>query len=127
MSLRLYWTVFPFLLATFLATPHIAKAQNAQAGERVFMRCAACHQVGPTAQNGVGPHLTGLFGRSIASVPRYDYSNGLAARAGQPWNEQLLIEYISEPTAFIGERSRMPAQRLRPEQIANLVSYLRSQ
>ena len=38
-----------------------AKAQNAAEGEKVFAQCRACHQVGPTAKNGVGPVLNGLF------------------------------------------------------------------
>lgn len=91
------------------------------------MRCAACHQVGAGAQNGIGPHLSGLLGRPIASVPRYDYSAGLRSRSGLTWDPALLQSYISEPTAFIGERSAMPAQRLRPDQVGALIEYLRTQ
>ena len=40
-----------------------AQAQDAAAGEKVYVQCRACHQVGETAKNGVGPMLNGLFGR----------------------------------------------------------------
>lgn len=99
---------------------------DAAAGANVFNRCAACHQVGAAADNGVGPHLNDLFARPVAGVPGYDYSSALSGRAGQVWNPQLLSDYIADPGGFIGERSRMPAQRLRPDQVANLVAYLQS-
>lgn len=102
-------------------------AQDAQAGATVFNRCSACHQVGPGASNALGPHLNGLMGRPVASVPGYDYSDALRARNGQAWNPQLVSDYIADPARFIGARSSMPAQRLRPDQVANLMAYLESQ
>ena len=106
-------------------TPTLADG-DAAAGASVFNRCAACHQVGAGAGNGVGPHLNGLFSRPIAGVPGYDYSSALSQRAGAIWNPQLMTDYIADPGSFIGERSRMPAQRLRPDQVANLIAYLQS-
>lgn len=47
----------PVLLA--LAVP--ALAQDAASGEKVFAQCRACHQVGESAKNAVGPVLNGLF------------------------------------------------------------------
>ena len=44
--------------------PSLAQAQDAANGEKVFAQCRACHQVGATAKNAVGPHLNGLFGRA---------------------------------------------------------------
>ena len=38
------------------------------AGERVFTQCRACHQVGETARNLVGPQLNGLFGLSLIHI-----------------------------------------------------------
>ncbi len=51
-----------------------ANAQDAAAGEKVFAVCKACHQVGATAKNAVGPVLNGLFGRKAGSVEGYNYS-----------------------------------------------------
>ena len=42
--------------AMLLAAPG-AQAQDAAAGEKVFAQCRACHQIGPTARNLVGPKL----------------------------------------------------------------------
>ncbi|NGX99259.1 MAG: cytochrome c family protein, partial [Candidatus Afipia apatlaquensis] len=38
-----------------------ANAQDVAAGEKSFNKCRACHQVGETAKNSVGPELNGLF------------------------------------------------------------------
>ncbi len=100
---------------------------DAQVGATVFSRCSACHQVGPGASNAVGPHLNGIMGRPLASVQGYDYSDALASRRGEFWNRDLVASYIADPARFIGERSTMPAQRLRPSQVANLLAYLESQ
>ena len=42
-----------------------ANAQDVAAGEKSFNKCRACHQVGETAKNSVGPELNGLFGRIV--------------------------------------------------------------
>ena len=122
-----------FLTALLFALPALglgmtpaAADGDAVAGASVFNRCAACHQVGTGAGNGVGPHLNGLFSRPIAGVPGYNYSPALSDRAGPIWNPQMMADYIADPGRFIGERSRMPAQRLRPDQVANLIAYLQS-
>jgi hypothetical protein len=74
-------------LLMILSTSGPARADgDAAAGANVFNRCAACHQTGPGASNGVGPQLSGVIGRPIASVPGYDYSSGLAAFGGQVWS-----------------------------------------
>ena len=110
------------------AVPHLGFAEgNVANGQSVFNRCSACHQVGSGAQNARGPHLAGLFGRPLASVQGYRYSDGLSARRGELWDPTLLTDYITDPARFIGERSSMPAQRLRPQQVADLIAFLRTQ
>ncbi len=74
-----------------------AQAQDAAAGERIFAQCRACHQVGPTARNGVGPQLNGLFGRNKGSVEGYTYSNAYNAIKDQVWGEDNFRVYIKDP------------------------------
>lgn len=116
----------PFTFFSLPIAPSLAEG-NVVAGEAQFRRCSACHQVGPDAQNSVGPQLNGIVGRPIASSPGYAYSAGLSARSAQTWTPQLLETYIPDPAGFIGERSRMPAQRLRPNQLADVIAYLSAQ
>ena len=42
-----------FAASVLTALP--AQAQDAAAGEKVFAQCRACHQIGETAKNAVGP------------------------------------------------------------------------
>ena len=77
-----------------------AKAQDAAAGEKVFVQCRACHQVGETAKNGVGPVLNGLFGRHSGSIEGYNYSDA-NKNSGITWNETVFAEYIKDPRAKI--------------------------
>ncbi|MDH8239120.1 c-type cytochrome, partial [Klebsiella pneumoniae] len=49
--------------ATAVSFAGTANAQDVAAGEKSFNKCRACHQVGETAKNSVGPELNGLFGR----------------------------------------------------------------
>ncbi len=62
------------LVAFLLLGTSAGQAQDAAAGERVFAQCRACHQVGETAKNVVGPVLNGLFGRKAGTVEGYAYS-----------------------------------------------------
>ena len=66
------------LLAAMLVTIGVGQvhAQDAAAGEKVFLVCKACHQVGDNAKNAVGPVLNGLFGRKAGAVDGYSYSDG---------------------------------------------------
>ncbi|MFX4431744.1 c-type cytochrome, partial [Acinetobacter baumannii] len=67
---------FPAALAlSFFAATGAAMAQDVEAGQRSFAKCRACHQVGETARNLVGPELNGLFGRKPGSVEGYSYSD----------------------------------------------------
>lgn len=45
----------PAALLIVLSASQAANAQDLSAGERSFNKCRACHQVGETAKNGVGP------------------------------------------------------------------------
>lgn len=106
-------------------TPAMAEG-DATAGASVFGRCSACHQVGAGAANSRGPQLNGVIGRPIAGAAGYRYSDGLTQRSGQAWTPDLLRSYVTDPARFTGGRSPMPAQRLRPDQLDNVIAYLRS-
>src|SRR6056297_3379636 len=52
---------------------------NAENGAEIFDYCAACHEVGKGAENGIGPHLNGIFGRRAGAFgDDYAYSDSLA-------------------------------------------------
>ena len=116
----------PFILslALCLAGMGTARAQDAAAGERVFAQCRACHQVGETAKNAVGPVLNGLFGRKAGTVEGYNYSPA-NKNSGITWDEAIFREYIKDPKAKI-PGTKMVYAGLKDEQRVNeLIAYLK--
>ncbi len=83
-----------------VASVGVASAQDLAAGAASFKKCAACHDVGPSAKNKVGPVLNGLDGRKSGSVAGYNYSEANKA-SGITWNEESFIDYIKDPKAKI--------------------------
>ena len=47
---------------------------NAERGQTLFRKCAACHQVGEGAKNRVGPQLNGIIGAKAGAVDGFPYS-----------------------------------------------------
>ena len=102
-------------------------AGDPAAGERVFAQCRACHQVGETARNGVGPNLNGLFGRKAGSVEGFNYSPAFKtpAVAEKVWSPENFAVYIRNPSE-VTPGTRMVFAGIRSDnQIADLTAYLR--
>lgn len=86
--------------ALLLASAGVAGAQDLAAGATSFKKCAACHDVGPTAKNKVGPVLNGLDGRKSGTVADYNYSDANKG-SGITWNEESFLDYVKDPRAKI--------------------------
>ena len=112
------------LAALFVATGlGQANAQDAAAGEKVFVVCRACHQVGPNAKNAVGPVLNGLFGRKAGSVEGYSYSEA-NKKSGITWSEEEFTKYIQDPKAVVPGTKMAFAGIKDPQKIKDLIAYL---
>jgi cytochrome c len=81
-----------------IASSGAALAQDAAAGEQSFKKCTACHAVGESAKNKIGPELNGLDGRKSASVEGYSYSDA-NKKSGLTWGESTFKAYIANPKA----------------------------
>ncbi len=110
--------------ALLLAGLGHARAQDAAAGERVFAQCRACHQVGETARNVVGPVLNGLFGRKAGTVEGYAYSPA-NKNSGLTWDEATFRDYIKDPRAKIPGTKMIYAGLKDEQRISDLIAYLR--
>jgi cytochrome c len=109
--------------AFLLPAGPVAAEGDAEAGERVFNRCRACHVV-DQEQNRVGPHLVGIYGREAGSVEGYRYSPALAD-SGIVWDDETIAAYVEDPRGFIpGNRMAFPGIR-NEQEIADLLAYLR--
>ncbi|MGL4438747.1 MAG: c-type cytochrome [Bosea sp. (in: a-proteobacteria)] len=113
------------VLALGLMAPTLASAQDAAAGERLFNQCRACHQMGETARNGVGPQLNGLFGRNKGSVAGYTYSAAYQAIKDQAWSEENFTVYIKDPRGVTPGTKMVYAGMKDEAQIKNLIAFLK--
>ena len=99
-------------------------AQDAASGEKIFVQCTACHQIGEGAKNAVGPVLNGLFGRKAGTIEGFSYSPA-NKNSGITWDEATFREYIRDPKAKIpGTKMTFPGLK-DPKQIDDIVAYLR--
>jgi S-disulfanyl-L-cysteine oxidoreductase SoxD len=98
------------------------------AGEQVFKKCAACHQVGEGATNRTGPHLNGVMGRALGGLEGFNYSRGMAEMGAEGiiWTEETMAEFLSRPRDFV-KGTRMSFAGLRnAREIEAINAYLSS-
>ena len=101
-----------------------AIAQDIAAGERSWNKCRACHQVGETAKNGVGPQLNGLIGRHSGAVEGYSYS-AANKNSGITWDEAVFGDYIKDPKAKIPGTKMVFAGIKNEQEIKDLTAFLK--
>lgn len=101
-----------------------AIAQDAAAGERVFVQCRTCHMIGENAQNRVGPPLNGLFGRQSGTMPGFRYSQA-NQNANIVWDDETFARYIRNPREVIPGTTMVFAGLRNNQQIADLIAYLK--
>jgi cytochrome c len=111
-----------------LSAPAFAQGDAAK-GKAAFAKCAICHQVGPGAQNLVGPELNGIVGRKAASVASYTaYSPGMKklAEQGFAWTEENIDKWIADPKAMMPDSPMALAFQGIPDagERADIIAYL---
>jgi cytochrome c len=112
------------LIALGLLAQAPAKAQDAAAGEKTYAQCRACHQIGETAKNTVGPVMNGVIGRKAAEREGYGYSNAMKA-SGLTWDEATFADYIKDPKTKVPGTKMIYAGLKDDKRIADLVAYLK--
>ncbi|SFM26501.1 cytochrome c [Bradyrhizobium sp. NFR13] len=101
-----------------------AMAQDVAAGEKSFNKCRACHQVGETANNTVGPILNGLFGRKSGTVAGYNYSDA-NKNSGLTWDDAVFTDYIKDPKGKIPGTKMSFAGIKNEQEIKDLTAFLK--
>lgn len=99
-----------------------------EAGERVFRKCKACHQIGEGAKNRSGPLLTGVTGRTFGAVDGFKYSDAFeeAATEGRNWTEEEMVAFLENPKEHMpGTRMSFPGLKDDAD-IAAVIAYLKS-
>lgn len=112
------------LLVAALLSPTASGAQDAASGEKIFTQCRACHQIGETAKNAVGPHLNGIFGRKAGTIEGFAYTPA-NKNSGIVWDEAVFSEYIKDPKAKIPGTKMIYAGLKDEKRIQDLIAYIK--
>jgi cytochrome c len=109
------------LTAAGLLLPAAASAQQAD-GQRLFrQRCSACHTM-DSGQNRVGPHLSGVVGRTAGSVEGARYSAAMR-ESGIVWDAPSLDTFLAAPRQMV-QGTTMTVGLPNAEQRAAIIAYL---
>jgi cytochrome c len=73
---------------------------NANDGQKIFKKCAACHSLAQGGGNKIGPALWGVLGRKAGVVTDYKYSNAMVAH-GKPWSFEEMNGFLTKPKSWI--------------------------
>jgi cytochrome c len=80
-------------------------------GAQVFRHCVACHTLSPDEGNRAGPSLHGIFGRKIASLPGYHYSEALK-HMNIVWTPQTVSKMFEVGPMVYTPGTKMPEQTI---------------
>jgi len=93
-------------------------------GAQVFRACVACHTLTPDEGNKAGPSLAGIFGRKIATLPGYRYSDALK-RMDIVWTPETVAKMFEVGPMTYTPGTKMPEQTISsPEDRKALVEFL---
>src|SRR6266704_1621083 len=114
-------SIDPLLLET---TGDPLAAYVGDRGADIFRACVACHTLGAEQANRAGPTLAGIFGRRIATVPGYNFSESLK-RLDIVWTPETVSRLFEIGPSAYTPGTKMPEQRIGSEQDrAALVQFL---
>jgi cytochrome c len=93
-------------------------------GAQVFRACVACHTLTPDEGNKAGPSLHGIFGRKIATLPGYHYSEALK-HMDIVWSPATVAKMFEVGPMSYTPGTKMPEQKIgSPEDRQALVEFL---
>lgn len=114
--------IFGLAAIVGLGAPSIAQGQPS--GAQTFAMCKGCHTIDKGGRNGIGPNLSGLYGRQAGTAPGYAYSAALK-KSGIRWDEKSLNEFLAGPMRKV-PGTKMAISVADPAKRAALVAYLKS-
>ncbi len=105
------------------AFEEVLASADASAGERVFSKCRACHNV--DGSNATGPHLDGVVGREVDAVSGFAYSGALEEHF-DTWTPENMNTFLEDPQG-VAPGTKMSFNGLPDvEDRANVIAYLDS-
>ena len=98
-------------------------AQDAVAGEKDFVVCRACHQIGPGAKIAIGPVLNGVVGRKAGTYPDFEYSDA-NKNSGITWTPEELDKYLTSPQTVVPHTKMIFPGLPDPQKRKDVIAFL---
>ena len=92
-------------------------------GEKIFKKCATCHNYQKGSKSKIGPNLWDLINRPIASINGFAYSKALVDKKGK-WTFEELNKFLYKPKEYIKGTKMNFAGLKNVEDRANLIFWL---
>lgn len=99
---------------------------SAEGGEKVFRKCAGCHDASKGGPNKVGPNLYNVVGAKIGSHDGYAYSDALAGLGGT-WTYEELGKFLKDPRGYAPGNKMTFNGLKKASDRADVILYLRQQ
>jgi cytochrome c len=80
-------------------------------GAEVYKACVACHTLSPDDGNRAGPTLHGIFGRRIATLPGYQFSDALK-KLDIVWTPETVAKLFEVGPMAYTPGTKMPEQKI---------------
>jgi len=93
------------------------------AGEKVAVKCAACHSFAKGAPAKVGPNLYGIVGDKRDHMAGFAYSQAME-KLGGTWTPEEIGAFIYSPKDYVPGTKMGFAGLPKPEDRANVIAYL---
>lgn len=115
-------------LALCAAKTSATAEQLLSPGQIVFIKeCAKCHQVGPNAQNRIGPILNSIFGKQAGTVPGFNSYSDAMRRSGIIWTPEHFREFMKDPKMMVVGTTQIYSGLKDDEAISAIIEYLKTQ
>jgi cytochrome c len=102
--------------------PYAVSEPLAAEGEELYKRrCGACHSLD---NNRIGPRHRGVYGRKAGAVTDFKYSKALK-KLDVVWTDQMLDEWLANPTAF-AKGTSMGYRLKKADERKAIIEYLKS-
>ena len=107
-------------IETLIAQADITK------GKEITKKCISCHTFEKGGANRVGPNLWNIIGNKKAHLgDKFNYSKAMLNKGGT-WEHQDLFEFLTKPQAYIKGTRMAFAGISKPQDVADLIAYLKS-
>lgn len=99
---------------------------NPENGQGTFKKCLACHSAEKGAASKAGPNLWGVLGRKHGALPDFPGYSEAMKSSGAVWTYADLAAFVHKPKAFITGTKMLFAGVPEPQDIADLIAYVRT-